>query len=211
MAWRSIANARQGLIAPIHQPVSLVRSALMARMEMVTRLALIALLPRDITVQVDPPHLQACLVRCTGLSCAGGADDNVVCPKAGIPLQQGLQNVSSQCWSLVSECFLRALPCWNIPTSNLDCMPRSPGSFTRDTNASVSCITCPAGSFWTEVGSDTSKACVSCPAGLYSSSNSSICSPCPASTSTEQTGATVLTECECKAGFRGPNMSLQSM
>lgn len=92
MAWRTVANARQGLTARIRQPVSRVSSALTARTEVVTRPALIALL-RAITVQVDLPHLQPVL-------CGGPFVRRLrwwYAENEGIPLQQDLQNVFPLC------------------------------------------------------------------------------------------------------------------
>ena len=142
-----------------------------------------------------------------GFSCAGGAEDKVSCPEGWNTITTGSSECLPPCNAGHSFLNGSCVPCpvgTFRPPTNLDCMPCPPGSYSG-TNASVSCTPCPAGSFLTEEGSNTSKACVLCPAGLYSSSNSSICSPCPASTSTEQAGATVLADCKCKAGFHGPN------
>jgi len=67
------------------------------------------------------------------------------------------------------------------------------------------CTACPAGKFKPTSGSDN---CTSCPANTYSAitgaSSISDCSNCPANSVSLQ-GSVLSTNCQCKAGYTGPN------
>jgi len=79
--------------------------------------------------------------------------------------------------------------------------PSSPGS----TVATVSpCISCLPGTFSTASGATSSSTCVACQSGTYmTQEGGTICTDCPPSSTTNNTGKSQRGDCVCNAGFVG--------
>ena len=82
-------------------------------------------------------------------------------------------------------------------------------STAQGLQASASCVACAGGTFSASSGATSSSACTTCLKGTYAAGGATVCSTCPADSSTASSGSAVSTDCVCNGGKFGDPFSQQ--